>query len=219
MLVLAFDTAMAALSVAVARVDGGRTEILAEHFERRATGHAEVLVPLIGEVMARSGTEFEALDRIAVTTGPGTFTGVRIGVATARGLALASGVPVVGVTTLEAVAARHAGDAGDRAVAAVFDARRGEVYVQCFSPRLQPLTEAKALHYDAARDEIRTFDPIVVGTGAGLIGEDGAGTAAAGDDANLPDARMVATRAAAHEVPADPVAPLYLRPPDAKLPQ
>lgn len=221
MLVLAFDTAMAALSVAVVRVEAGRSEVLAEHFERRATGHAEVLVPLIGDVMARGGTGFEALDRIAVTTGPGTFTGVRIGVAAARGLALASGVPVVGITTLEAVAAGYAGQAGpdQPALATVFDARRTQVYVQCFSPRLEPLTESKVLDYDAAGEEIRPFDPLLIGTGAHLIKGGGTRLAPAGNDADLPQARFVAERAAAHEVPREPVAPLYLRPPDAKLPK
>ena len=92
--VLAFDTCLGAVSVAV-RWQGPGGDWLTRHaHEARERGHAERLMPMIAEVMEDAGLAFSDLDRIAVTVGPGTFTGVRVGVAAARGLALASGVIV-----------------------------------------------------------------------------------------------------------------------------
>lgn len=222
--ILAFDTAMAACSAAVVRCDGAETQVLAEHHEPRTRGHAEVLAPLIREVMTKAAVVFEDLDRIAVTVGPGTFTGVRIGVATARGMAVASGLPVVGITTLEAVAAAAAKSpqAKDRPIACVFDARRGEVYVQCFSHSLTPLTQARALSYRDAYDLIAPHRPLLVGTGMDLLKPvDGSDALAAPEPplAEQPTAATVAELAALRTTPAEPPEPLYLRPPDAKLPQ
>jgi tRNA threonylcarbamoyladenosine biosynthesis protein TsaB len=221
MIILAFDTAMAACSAAVVSVECGEHQVLAAHHEARTRGHAEVLAPMIEKVMADAAVAFDGLDRIAVTTGPGTFTGVRIGVATARGIAVASGLPVIGVTTLEAVAAgavKHCATR-DRAIAAVFDARRGEVYVQCFSATFQALTKAKVLGYDDAWSEIEAYRPALAGSGAALI-RPHSGSGRAGD-ASLPEqptAAVVAELVAERDVGQAPVAPLYLRPPDAKLP-
>ncbi len=221
MLVLSFDTAMAACSAAVVRIDAGGPETLASHHEARTKGHAEVLVPMIAEVMASAALSFSDLDRIAVTTGPGTFTGVRIGVATARGMAVASGLPVIGITTLEAVAAGavEAGTSRGRPIAVVFDARRDQVYVQCFSPDLEPLSDPLALGYDDARAAIECHDPVVVGSGAGLIRTGGGELSSAAGREVLPTARIVAGRAALRTISSEPVVPLYLRPPDAKLPK
>ncbi len=222
MKILAFDTAMAACSAAVTEHHGGRSQVLAAHREARTRGHAETLVPLIGRIMADAGVSFADLDRIAVTIGPGTFTGVRIGVATARGLAVASGLPVTGVSTLEAVAAGLAQGAQTRPIASVFDARRGEVYVQIFSPALDPLTEPQALSYRAAGDLIARHRPALVGTGVHLVQtvEEGAETLLqVADDPAQPSAVLVAERAATRGITHIPPAPLYLRPPDAKLPK
>lgn len=218
MIVLAFDTAMAACSAAVVRVAGEGRETLAEHHEDRVKGHAEVLLPMIADVMRKARVGFSEIDRIAVTTGPGTFTGVRIGVATARGMAAASGLPVVGVTTLEAVAAGAAGMIADpgRAIASLFDARRGEVYVQCFAADLRALTEPQVLPCEETWEAVAVHDPIAVGTGAGLA--PGAQRA----PIRVPDqptAAIVAARGALCAVPREAVVPLYLRPPDAKLPR
>ncbi len=223
MLILAFDTAMAACSAAVVRFDARRFHVLAQRHEARTRGHAEVLAPMIAEVVAEAGIGFPDLDRIAVTTGPGTFTGVRIGVATARGMAVASGVPVVGVTTLEAVAAGAAKVTAEpgRAIASVFDARREEVYVQCFSSDLTNLTQPQALGYDAAWAAIKAHRPILAGTGSALLETRSGGSASRKHGTHVPDqpsAAIIAELGARRDLPDAPVVPLYLRAPDAKLP-
>ena len=223
MKILAFDTAMAACSVAVIEADRDQHVLLAEHQEARPRGHAEVLVPLIAEVMEQAGTSFDDLDRIAVTTGPGTFTGVRIGIATARGLALASDLPVIGITTLEAIAAGAMElGAKNRPVAAIIDARRGEVYVQRFRPDMEPLSAPAALPYEAAAAEIAGTASLLVGTGVHLVtpllapDADFARNERAADQ---PRALIIARRAALRDPSDEPLVPLYLRAPDAKLPQ
>src|SRR5687768_8857980 len=101
MLVLAFDTTLGACSAAI--FDAGAGRLLAHAYEPLERGHAERLVGMVRDVLFRSGVEISAIDRIAVTVGPGTFTGVRIGLALARGLKLALGTPVCGLTSLEAI--------------------------------------------------------------------------------------------------------------------
>ena len=121
--ILAFDTSAA--HCAAALLSGGR--VVAEAYEPMEKGQAERLLPLCQEVMARAGLALADLDAVAVGTGPGNFTGVRIAVAAARGLALSLGVPAIGVTRLEALAEGLA-----RPVTVIEDAKRGEVYVQRF---------------------------------------------------------------------------------------
>src|SRR3954469_5612836 len=98
--ILALDTAGAACSVAVLR----GVVVAASRSEPMARGHSEALMPMIRAAMRDAALEFDALDLIAATVGPGAFTGIRIGLAAARGLALAAGKPAVGVTSFEAVA-------------------------------------------------------------------------------------------------------------------
>ena len=102
MQILAIDTALEACSVAVFDTEGGSRA--KSRSLPMARGHAEALMPLIATVMSDARTEFDELDRIAVTVGPGSFTGLRVGVAAARGIGLAAGKPVVGLTTLAAMA-------------------------------------------------------------------------------------------------------------------
>ncbi len=131
MIILALDSALTSCSAAVIR-DGG---ILSEIFEERTRGQAERLIPMCQEACRNADVSFDMLDAIAVTRGPGTFTGVRIGLAAARGLALALNSPLVGVTTLEVVA-RNVIEAGlvknMSRFAVALDARRSEVYLQLF---------------------------------------------------------------------------------------
>src|ERR1700720_521013 len=103
MLILAIDTALDACAAGVLDTEAGK--LLAQESEGMKRGHAEALMPLIARVMKASGVGFSGLDRVAVTTGPGSFTGLRVGLSAARGIALAANKPVVGVTTLAAYAA------------------------------------------------------------------------------------------------------------------
>src|SRR6476660_10271831 len=103
MLILAIDTALDACAAAVLDTDAGR--LIAQESQAMKRGHAEALMPLIARVMKQSGVAFASLDRIAVTTGPGSFTGLRVGLSAARGIGLATAKPVVALTTLAAYAA------------------------------------------------------------------------------------------------------------------
>ncbi len=222
--VLAFDTCFDGCSVCVAQRRDGAVVELTSAFERFEMGHAERLVPMIDEVMRRAGVAFEDIDRLAVTVGPGTFTGTRIGVAAARGLALATGIAVVGVSSLAVmaeVALRElAPPAEDETLAIAVDARRGEAYVQLFGanathantpPQLMRIEDAARLGGDGPL--------IVAGSAAGAVA---AAAASAGRSATprlpdlLPEAAALA-RMAMELVPGEaPIVPLYLRPPDAK---
>jgi tRNA threonylcarbamoyl adenosine modification protein YeaZ len=189
-----------------------------EQFE---TGHAERLMPMIGEAMERARLGFDAIDRIAVTVGHGTFTGTRIGVAAARGLALASRAETVGVSSLAVMAEVAARELKVEALAVAVDARRGEVYAQLFGagggldakspPQLLSIDEAAQL---GGRDPI-----VIVGSGAASVA---AAATLHGRDAVallpdlLPDAVALAHLAAALETSDVPLVPFYLRPPDAK---
>ena len=125
MIVLSLDTALAACSVAVTR-DGDVLAALSEPMHR---GHQERLAPMVEEAMRAAGLPFTAIDRIGVTVGPGSFTGLRVGLAFAKGLGLALDRPCVGIGTLEALAAS---DPGPGLTVAVIDARRGQLYLQAF---------------------------------------------------------------------------------------
>jgi tRNA threonylcarbamoyladenosine biosynthesis protein TsaB len=205
MIVLAIDTCLFACAVAV--VDGER--VRSRRVEPMSRGHQERLAPLAQEAMAESGLRFDQLERIGVTVGPGSFTGLRVGLAFAKGLGAALSIPVVGVGSLEALAEPERGD-----VLAVLDAKRGQVYLQAFSGGA-PVSAPDALPVELAAARVAEFAPdILIGTGAALL-------------AGLrPDARIIeadttepvaVARLAAARTPVPP-RPLYLRAPDAKLP-
>lgn len=220
MRVLAFDTCFDACSVAVA--DHGRRDVVVlsariEHFQ---TGHAERLIPMIGEAMDEAGVRFEDIDRIAVTVGPGTFTGTRIGIAAARALALATGAATVGASSL-AVMAEVARHHVPGPLAVVVDARRGEVYAQTFGPGGgSDATSPPQLLSLAAAAQLGAGAPIIfVGSAAEAVA---ALAAQAGYPARaalpglLPDAAALVRIAAVLPVSTAPLVPFYLRPPDAK---
>src|SRR6478752_10365289 len=148
MRVLAIDTALEACSAAVFDTDRGG--ITASESIAMARGHAEAVMPLIARVMDLAEIEFANLDRIAVTTGPGSFTGLRVGIAAARGIALAAGKPAIGLSTLAAFAAPFIAADDTLPVVVAIDARHDNVYLQVFgpggrtvvSPRVVPLREA-----------------------------------------------------------------------------
>jgi tRNA threonylcarbamoyladenosine biosynthesis protein TsaB len=208
MLVLGLDTCLGACSVAV--LDDGAIRGFAS--EPMARGHQERLAPMAREVMAAAGVAFGDLDRIGVTVGPGSFTGLRVGVAFAKGLSLALGRPAVGVGALEALAAETTG-----LVFPAIDARRGQLYLQAFEngrALMAPdaLTAGDAVARIAELSQGAPFT--LVGSGAALLAD--VSPAARVKAVEGCDARAVA-RLAAMGAPG-PLKPLYLRAPDAKLP-
>ncbi len=222
--ILAFDTCFDACSTCVARSRDGAFDVLAGASERFETGHAERLVPMIDEVMAQASVGFADIDRLAVTVGPGTFTGTRIGIAAARGLALATGIAMVGASSLAVmaeVAAAKLGPpkAGEDLLVAV-DARRGEVYAQLFGASARDALSRPLLLPIEAAARLGGSGPLVlVGSGAAAVAEAAtrAGRQATARLADLlPEASALAALAVELVPAAEPLAPLYLRAPDAK---
>ncbi|MGE5546875.1 MAG: tRNA (adenosine(37)-N6)-threonylcarbamoyltransferase complex dimerization subunit type 1 TsaB [Solirubrobacterales bacterium] len=215
MKILALDSASSACSAAL-WVDG---EVRARRYAAMARGQSEALIPMVAEVMAEAGESFDALDLLAVTVGPGAFTGIRIGLAAARALALATGLPLAGVSTLDAVAAAvPPQERGSRPVLVVLDSKRAEVWAQAFGPDLAPLGEPAALApADAAR---LVSGEVVVAGDAALLVTPFLPDAVAASTPGLPDAAVVAALAAERWAAgtALPPEPLYLRPADVTMP-
>jgi len=216
MRVLAIDTALEACSAAV--LDSGRGVIVARESLPMARGQAEALMPLVARVMERAHTTFAALGRIAVTVGPGSFTGLRVGLAAARGLALAAGKPAVGLSTLAAFAAPHIAADDTASVVAALDARHDHVYLQVFGPggrtvihpRIAPLSEAVSAAAGAN---------VIAGTAAKLIAAAWPESDAPPEIIDLraaPDIDWVARLGATAPEGQGSPKPLYLRAPDAQ---
>lgn len=208
--ILALDTCVDACSVAV-WADGRSLAKISEPMQR---GHQERLAPMVTEALAQAGLTPSQLDRIAVTTGPGSFTGLRVGLAFAKSLALALHRPCVGVGSLEALALSF----GDGFVAACLDAHRGRVYLQVFADgRALMAPDVFDEGVAAARvAELWTGGAArLVGSGAPLI----AGVLPVAEVLPLanPDAGVIA-RLAAARAPGPAPGPLYLRAPEAKVP-
>lgn len=209
-MILALDTCLTACSAAL--LDG--ETVLAARSEAMPRGHQERLAPLVQELMAEAGVGFPALTRIGVTVGPGSFTGLRVGLAFAKGLSSALSIPCVGVGALEALAFGQPGF-----VVAVIDARREQVYVQMFADGVA-LMAPDAL---AAADAAARLAELYHGGPATLIGSGAPLLAPALPSASVltpdgPDPVAVARLAQRGPDPLKPPRPLYLRAPDAKLP-
>lgn len=204
MRVLVIDTALDACTAAVfedGHALGVRTELMVR-------GHSERLGGFARDAVAEAGGGFEALERIGVTVGPGSFTGLRVGLAFAQGLGAALGLPVVGVSTLEALA--RSADRGQGATAAVIDARRGQVYLQTFRDGVS-VEEAEARSIEDATAKLADGGWRITGSGAALVG-------GAPETATTPDPAALAALTAAHDPATHPPTPLYLRAPDATPP-
>jgi tRNA threonylcarbamoyl adenosine modification protein YeaZ len=216
MRILAFDTTLGACSAAVFDTDAGRT--LAQAWEPIERGHAEALVGMVRGVLDRSGGKLSDIDRIAVTVGPGTFTGVRIGLALARGLKLALGTPVCGFTSLAAIRLNVRDNPDGRPIATLIDARRGEFYLAAWSSDGLPIVAPCAVRHEAAADVVPPGS-LVLGTGADrFLESSGARGAVRARVCDLPDAARIA-EAAVRLMPGDePPRPVYLRPSGAELP-
>jgi tRNA threonylcarbamoyladenosine biosynthesis protein TsaB len=217
MRVLAIDTALGACSAAVLDTEYGG--IIASESLPMTRGHAEALMPLIARLMDVSRLAFRHIDRVAVTTGPGSFTGLRVGIAAARGIALAADKLAVGLSTLSAYAAPHmAADATVPVVAAI-DARHEHVYLQVFAPGGRALTAPRLA---PLREAVRTAAATpsrIVGSAAQAIAAalDAAGAASAAVDTSAaPDIAWVARMGAVVPEDQSPPKPLYLRAPDAQ---
>ena len=220
MLILAIDTALDACAAAV--LDTDASKIIAQESQAMKRGHAEALMPLIARVMKASGIAFTSLDRIAVTTGPGSFTGLRVGLSAARGIALAADKPVVGLTTLTAYAAPFVGEHGEHPIVSAIDARHDHVYFQVVSGDGGSLIKPKVAPIEEALEASRFGAPHLVGNAAGILADRWPADAPAPvkvDVQPAPDITWVAWLGAAVDPETAPARPYYLRAPDAKPPK
>jgi tRNA threonylcarbamoyladenosine biosynthesis protein TsaB len=216
--VLAIDTALGACAAIVFDPGFGRT--LAVQSFPMSRGHAEVLIPLVERVMHDARVEFEGLDRVITTVGPGSFTGLRVGISAARGFALAAGKPVVGISTLDALAAPYVTEVETIPVVAAIDAKHGNLYLQMIgaggrvlvAPRVASLTDAiRSVAIGLVR---------IIGSGAELLANQWPAPdvplPVLVDPRPAPDIEWVA-RVGARVPPEKAIArPLYLRAPDAR---
>jgi len=218
--ILALDTSLGACSAALLRSDGAGSMIFARR-ELMARGHAEALMPMVAEVMAEGELAFAELDVIAATTGPGSFTGVRIAIAAARGLALVTRAKLFGTDSLTVMAkvARTAEAFGEAPFAVAVDARRGMLYVGLYDDHARKLEGPLLLSPDEAAHQPPAALRHVVGSGGNMLAEAASrrGLSVEASQAELqPDAAALAVIALERGETSATLRPLYLRPPDAK---
>src|SRR5262245_30018423 len=167
MLILAIDTALDACAAAV--LDTEKYKVIERESQVMKRGHAEALMPLLARLMKGSGIAFDVLDRIAATTGPGSFTGLRVGLSAARGIALAANKPVVGITTLTAYSAPHVSEHGEHPIIAAIDARHDHVYLQVVTGHGEPLVTPRLAPMEEALAASRFGAPHLVGNAAAML--------------------------------------------------
>ncbi len=209
--VLAFDTSMGECSAALWH-DG---KIIATESEAERNRQTELLVPMIESVMKQAKVTLPETGLIVTTSGPGSFTGIRIGLAVARSLRLALHIPILAVSTLELLAWQAVRPAKSGTILSAINAYRGEVYVQAFryEGALKPLTLAQSLPHDQLEGFAAAYRPFIA---AGDL----EGVYSGAQGALRPDAAALAEYAALHPLAIEDYPPqaLYIRPPDAKLP-
>jgi tRNA threonylcarbamoyladenosine biosynthesis protein TsaB len=217
MLILAIDTALDACAAGVLDTEAGK--LIAQESLPMKRGHAEALMPLIARVIEASGIGFAALDRIAVTTGPGSFTGLRVGLSAARGIALAANKPVVGLPTLTAYAAPVVSQNGEHPVISAIDARHDHVYLQAVSGNGSSLIRPCVASVEEALGASKFGAPHLVGNAAKILADRWPAQALPPfkvDPQPAPDIAWVAWLGAAVSPDTAPARPFYLRAPDAK---
>lgn len=215
MRILAIDTALEACSVVL--MDGDA--IVAREHQAMLRGHAEALMPMVARLREATVLDFATLDRIAVTVGPGSFTGLRVGIAAARGIAAAAARPVVGITTLAAFAAPLIAADTSTPVVVAIDARHDHVFLQAFDGdgtiRIKPIYISVA---DAAR-RIAPYAPRLVGNAAQILAAawpaDEAPPAAV-EQQSAPSIDWVARLGSVADPAVTPPKPFYLKPADAQ---
>lgn len=216
MKILAIDTSLDACSAAI--YDSAEDRMLAYISHDMRRGHAEALVPIIGDVMKAADLGFDAIERIATTVGPGSYTGLRVCISAAKGISLASGKPAVGVTTLAALTAPLIANNAAIPAVAVVDARHGNVYFHMAGANNRVLIPPRVASIDSAIRAIAIGPVRLVGPGAALLNErwprDGGPAPLSIDPRPAPNIEWVAKLAVHAEPSRSPVKPLYLRPAD-----
>lgn len=213
MIVLAIDCSASLCAACV--YDAAAGHELGRQVLDLGKGHAEHLMSVIAEALGRSGATYADLDRIAVSVGPGSFTGVRVGVSAARGLALALKIPAVGVTTLEALATETAIKFAGRTVLAALDAGRGEIHAALYDDKMQLRFGPAVTTLEEITEMAVSSQAVLSGTAAGLV------TGTAGNSFDLGPLGATAdiatyARLGATKEPGEKPAPVYLREADAK---
>ncbi|HEX2655026.1 MAG TPA: tRNA (adenosine(37)-N6)-threonylcarbamoyltransferase complex dimerization subunit type 1 TsaB [Xanthobacteraceae bacterium] len=216
MRVLAIDTALGACSAAV--FDSKADEIFASESIAMSRGHAEALMPLVARVMDHATLSFHDLDRIAVTVGPGSFTGLRVGISAARGIALAAGKPAVGISTLSAFAVPSIARGATGNVVSAIDARHDHVYLQVFGIAGEILIPAQIISIPETIRSVAIEPAILVGSAATVLEAEWPPDAPRPqvEASAAPDIAWVARLGAAAEVTEALPKPFYLRLPDAR---
>ncbi len=221
MIVLGLDTATKACSAAVST----HGDVRAHECVLMERGHTEALIPMVRRVLAAARLGFGDLDLIAVTVGPGGFTGLRVGLATARGIALAADLPCVGVTTLEAIAAAIPQRArAGRVVLVVLETKRGDYYGQAFSAAGAALAAPRTIDAAMFPDLVGGQDACVAGDAAAIALTELRSAGIAAEAAEAPEhadagvvARIAARRWQAGSRPPQRPMPFYVRRPEAKV--
>jgi tRNA threonylcarbamoyladenosine biosynthesis protein TsaB len=211
--ILAFDCAGAHCAAAIV-VDSAVVAVRRIAADR---GHAQSLLPLLQDALAEAGLDFGDIDRFAVTTGPGSFTGIRVALAAARGLALGTGKPAVGVTVFDAIAAQVAGNgiAAERLLVAI-ESRRATLFLQLYDAAARPLGGPAMLAPDGIADWLGPGSVSLAGDAAWRVAANLGNRVLPLDSAPaFVDPAILAMIAAARATGASP-APFYIREPDAR---
>jgi len=222
MIVLAFDTSLAACSAAVVET-GKNTTVLGASYSEPGTGHAEILLDMISAAMSAARTGFSDITQQTVTIGPGSFTGVRVALSAARGFRIAHNIPICGLTSLQAISANISKSSAPPApVAVIIDARRQQAYGQVFDAALKPLCAPVLLGVDELGGWLEPWHdaPLtLMGTGARLLAANDRPLPQNWlrlDQHPFPDAAVFAQAFSHLQADKTPPDPLYLRQPDAK---